>query len=135
MHTERGLARSQWFALISFALPLVLLALFGFPPTSKAASKDDLIEGAKKEGLVARSDSTQEQAAANELPRSKLRGSSLDFVTFRRSGGADYRGRAKVLSYFDRSLCQQGFDGPYPTRGIISTPLGRYLPRSPTHST
>lgn len=47
----------------------------------------------------------------------------LDFVSFRRSGGADYCGRAKVLSYFDRFLCQQGFDAPYPTREI----LDRYL--------
>ncbi len=36
----------------------------------------------------------------------------IDVVTFRRSGGADSRARAKVLSYFDRSLCQQGFDAP-----------------------
>ena len=34
------------------SLPVVLLALFGFPPISKAASKDDLIQGAKKEGEV-----------------------------------------------------------------------------------
>jgi hypothetical protein len=47
----------------------------------------------------------------------------MDFVTFRRSGGADYCGRAKVLSYFDRFLCQQGFNGSYPTREI----LDRYL--------
>ncbi len=43
----------------------------------------------------------------------------MHFVAFRRSEGADYRARAQVLSYFDRFLCQQGFDGPYPTREII----------------
>lgn len=42
-----------------------------------------------------------------------------DFVTFRRSGGADYIGRAKALSYFDRFLSQQGFNGSYPTREIL----------------
>jgi len=44
----------------------------------------------------------------------------IDFVTFRRSGGADYRGRAKGLSYFDRFLSQQGFNGSYPTREILN---------------
>ncbi len=57
----------------------------------------------------------------------------IDFVTFRRSGGADYRARAKALSYFDRSLCQQGFDAPYPTREIIDrywTSLNRLHPNT-----
>lgn len=57
----------------------------------------------------------------------------MDFVTFRRSGGADYHGRAKVLSYFDRFLCQQGFDAPYPTRAIIDryvTSLNRLRPNT-----
>lgn len=57
----------------------------------------------------------------------------MDFVSFRRSGGADYCGRAKVLSYFDRFLCQQGFDAPYPTREILDrywTSLNRLHPNT-----
>ena len=57
----------------------------------------------------------------------------MDFVAFRRSGGADYCGRAKVLSYFDRFLCQQGFSCPYPTREIIDqylTSLTRLNPNT-----
>ena len=42
-----------------------------------------------------------------------------DFITFRRSGGSDYRSPAKVLSYFDRFLCHQGFSGSYPSREIL----------------
>ncbi len=44
----------------------------------------------------------------------------VDFITFRRSSGADYRGRARALSYFDRFLSQQGSNGSYPTREIFS---------------
>lgn len=43
----------------------------------------------------------------------------IDFVTFRRSSGADYSGRAKALSYFDRFLSQQGFSDSYPSREIL----------------
>jgi len=43
----------------------------------------------------------------------------MDFVTFRRSSGADYSGRVKVLSYFDRFLSQQSFNGSYPSREIL----------------
>ncbi|MBI4484009.1 MAG: tyrosine-type recombinase/integrase [Acidobacteria bacterium] len=57
----------------------------------------------------------------------------MDFVTFRRSSGADYRGRAQVLSYFDRFLSQQGFSGSYPTREILDcylTSLNRLHPNT-----
>jgi site-specific recombinase XerD len=56
-----------------------------------------------------------------------------DFITFRRSSGADYCGRAKVLSYFDRFLSQQGFKGSYPTREILDgywTSLNRLHPNT-----
>jgi integrase len=42
-----------------------------------------------------------------------------EFVALRRAGGADYRGRAQVLSYFDRFLCQEHFQGCYPNRAIL----------------
>ncbi len=57
----------------------------------------------------------------------------MDCVTFRRAGGADYRARATVLGYFDRFLCQQGFDGPHPTRESIDrywTSLSRLHPNT-----
>lgn len=57
----------------------------------------------------------------------------MDFVSFRRCGGADYCGRAKVLSYFDRFLCQQGFNNSYPTREILDcylTSLNRLHPNT-----
>ena len=43
----------------------------------------------------------------------------VDFLALRRAEGADYHSPAKVLSYFDRFLCQQGFDGSSPTREIV----------------
>lgn len=57
----------------------------------------------------------------------------MDFVAFRRSEGAHYCGQAKVLSYFDRFLCQQGFSGSYPTREILDqylTSLSRLNPNT-----
>lgn len=55
----------------------------------------------------------------------------MDFVAFRRSGGADYCGRAKVLSYLDRFLCHQGFGGSYPTREILDQYLTSLIHLNP----
>jgi len=57
----------------------------------------------------------------------------MDFVAFRRSGGADYFGQARGLSYFDRFLCQQSFAGSYPSREILDqyvTSLSRLNPNT-----
>lgn len=42
-----------------------------------------------------------------------------DFVTFKRLGGRDYRSQIRLLEYFDRFLCQEGFAGPWPTFDLV----------------
>jgi site-specific recombinase XerD len=46
-----------------------------------------------------------------------------DFVTFKRLGGADYRSQIRLLEYFDRFLCREGFTGQWPTSDLVQ----RYL--------
>ncbi|MFQ5917432.1 MAG: tyrosine-type recombinase/integrase [Candidatus Binatia bacterium] len=46
-----------------------------------------------------------------------------DFVTFKRLGGRDYRSQIRLLEYFDRFLCQEGFTGQWPTSDLVQ----RYL--------
>lgn len=46
-----------------------------------------------------------------------------DFVTFKRLGGRDYSSQIRLLEYFDRFLCQEGFAGQWPTSDLVQ----RYL--------
>lgn len=56
-----------------------------------------------------------------------------DFVASRRAGGSPYDSQATLLSYFDRFLCQENFNGQCPTRDLIqrySVTMGHLHPNT-----